>query len=476
VYVRALVFLFPILILACGEGRDRGRGSYTPGARCGNDNIENGEVCEDGQLGSATCESLGLTTGTLGCAADCKSLDRSACGAALTCGNSMIEGAEICDGTMLQKDCAGLGFGGGTLNCLPNCNGYDTRACTTPQAMCNDGRVEGVEVCDGTNLGGVTCQSLGFASGTLSCAADCASRITSGCTGGSCTPDCNNRVCGLDPVCGQSCGTCSSGSCNVAGQCEGTSTSAPRILSFTSNVTRLTENQGVVFSAIVTDPDGVGDVIGGQLRSPSGGTYGTFATAAEEGAYSLSIGWSSIHQLEAINAGPGGTSRVFRAEFFDVAGHTVQQDITISLGCTEGTSSICDGQCQATESDRFNCGSCGHICGPSFLPWNEGQGVCFESSCWGIYSFDAAIGLPSSCATLCGTFSMTCGTRPEAEFPKEWCQVENASDIGCARYYDSEMFVELNVSLATCNSSIPASMTFGAANGELTAGMCFCRD
>ncbi len=39
---------------------------------------------------------------------------------------------------------------------------------------------------------------------------------------GQCTPDCTNRVCGLDPVCGVSCGECRSGeSCDAAvGQCE----------------------------------------------------------------------------------------------------------------------------------------------------------------------------------------------------------------------------------------------------------------
>jgi hypothetical protein len=32
--------------------------------------------------------------------------------------------------------------------------------------------------------------------------------------------DCGSRVCGPDPVCGESCGTCSTGDCNAAGQCE----------------------------------------------------------------------------------------------------------------------------------------------------------------------------------------------------------------------------------------------------------------
>ena len=40
-------------------------------------------------------------------------------------------------------------------------------------------------------------------------------------TGPSCTPACGDRVCGPDPVCGESCGSCSSpNTCNSEGQCE----------------------------------------------------------------------------------------------------------------------------------------------------------------------------------------------------------------------------------------------------------------
>lgn len=474
-HVRSFALSLCFLALAaCGEGRDRGRGTYTPGTRCGNDLVEGTETCDGTQLGGATCESLGLTAGALSCASDCRSLDRSACGAAATCGNAAIDGPEVCDGVMLNEDCTDRGFGGGTLSCLPNCNGYDTRACTAPQPMCGDNRVEGVEVCDGTQLGGVTCQSLGFASGTLSCAADCMSRVTSGCTGGSCTPDCTGRVCGNDPVCGMSCGTCTTGQCNASGLCETTTGQAPRILSFTSNVTRLIEGQSVSFSAIVTDSDGVGDVIGGQLRSPSGATYGTFATAAEEGAYSLSVSWSQIHQLEPINASPGGTSRVFRAEFFDVAGHTVTQDITIQLGCSDTSASICDGNCQSTDDDPNNCGACGNVCGPGILPWNKGQGVCSEGTCWASYVFDGAM-VPTTCGTLCSSAGMSCSTRALSPLQNKFCEPMNPSDVGCGNYYDYVNFNTHYVSFGTCNTTIQDSVTLGADTADFQQGECYCR-
>lgn len=57
-----------------------------------------------------------------------------------------------------------------------------------------------------------SCDTLGTdASGNLTCSGG----------GAPCAPDCSGRVCGADPVCGQSCGTCGVGyTCNASGQCE----------------------------------------------------------------------------------------------------------------------------------------------------------------------------------------------------------------------------------------------------------------
>ncbi|MFN7133366.1 MAG: FG-GAP repeat domain-containing protein, partial [Myxococcales bacterium] len=42
-----------------------------------------------------------------------------------------------------------------------------------PPPRCGDGTVNGEDQCEGEQLGGATCQSLGFVAGTLSCASDC---------------------------------------------------------------------------------------------------------------------------------------------------------------------------------------------------------------------------------------------------------------------------------------------------------------
>jgi hypothetical protein len=59
-----------------------------------------------------------------------------------------------------------------------NCTGPDDDS----ESLCGDGVAEGTaEVCDGEDLGGETCESQGFESGSLACAADCQGFDTSEC-------------------------------------------------------------------------------------------------------------------------------------------------------------------------------------------------------------------------------------------------------------------------------------------------------
>ena len=114
------------------------------------------------------------------------------------CGDGTINVAgEQCDGADLGgESCASLGFFGGTLGCLGGC-ALDTSACET--TLCGNGTVNAPEQCDGGDLGGATCVSLGFEGGMLTCTSGCA-LDTSAC---------------IAPSCGD-------GAINVAGeQCDG---------------------------------------------------------------------------------------------------------------------------------------------------------------------------------------------------------------------------------------------------------------
>lgn len=136
-----------------------------PAARCGDGFVDDGEACDSGDLNGATCETEGFDAGTLACTAECE-LDSSAC-VLFSCGNGILEDREACDGDDLDgATCDGLGFGPGEVVCDAQC-ALDTSAC------CGDGQIGGTEACDETDLDGQTCASLGHPGGTLTCAADC---------------------------------------------------------------------------------------------------------------------------------------------------------------------------------------------------------------------------------------------------------------------------------------------------------------
>jgi uncharacterized protein YjiK len=130
------------------------------------------------------------------------------------CGNGIREAGEDCDGGDLGgATCQSRGFycdGGGGLTCNGNCT-YNTSNCVS--GRCGDNATQGAcgETCDGTDLGGETCQTQGFRGGDLSCQSNCAGYDTSGCgpcnDDGVCDPEENCNNCSSDcfstgPACG----------------------------------------------------------------------------------------------------------------------------------------------------------------------------------------------------------------------------------------------------------------------------------
>ena len=91
-----------------------------------------------------------------------------------SCGDGFVDPGEDCDGTELAgQTCASLGHYRvvGTLRCLPTCL-YDLTDCG---GRCGDNTVDAAddEQCDGDNLNGQTCQNLGYTGGIVSCTEGC---------------------------------------------------------------------------------------------------------------------------------------------------------------------------------------------------------------------------------------------------------------------------------------------------------------
>lgn len=206
------------------DGKYSGGEPDTP-PECGNSIAEagGGEDCDGSDLAGNDCFSIGFSKGQLGCNADC-SFDTSLCETndSPICGDGIIEGAEACDAENLGgQTCMSLGFiGGGVLDCAPDCE-FDTSMCSnTPDAnSCGNGVVEQGkdEECDGADLAGETCESLGQGSGTLSCLDSCEFNFSQCSSVPTCSEE--QKVCQNTGVAAQ----CLSCSCNDGfniGSCE----------------------------------------------------------------------------------------------------------------------------------------------------------------------------------------------------------------------------------------------------------------
>ena len=177
---------------------------------CGNSQVEGTEFCDGTTfLGgrSPSCTELGFSgSASVSCNSQCQynsSVCQSLQNTSAVCGNGIVSSGEDCEGTELGgKTCTSLGFPGGTLSCKPNCK-YNISQCTPlPIAVCGDGTrdLHRFELCDRTDFKGLQCAGLGpFTGGTLGCTAQC-SLNTSSCQG-STTGNCGNQVINTGETC-----------------------------------------------------------------------------------------------------------------------------------------------------------------------------------------------------------------------------------------------------------------------------------
>ncbi|APR80646.1 Hypothetical protein A7982_05993 [Minicystis rosea] len=261
----------------------------------------------------------------------------------------------------------------------------------------------------------------------------------------------------------------------------GTASSAPVILTLGTNVTSITQGESLTVSAIVTDPDGIDDVIGGNLSDENNSVYGAFATTGQEGAYQMIVSWAQFQQVQKIEFAQGESSqRTLVATFFDQGGHSVQKSVDVTLACKGN--GACDGVCKDMSADAKNCGTCanacavGATCAQSTCSCQTGWGVC-NGVCRDLQLDEANCG---TCGHVCPTgtscFKGTCGTLTACSTNKtscltvcqglgktcyDGCQgLNGASNVGAIVYQTAACGAPLGAGNATCGATI------GAAYGE----------
>ena len=155
------------------------------------------ESCDGTNLNGKTCASVGnFVSGFLTCNGDC-TFDYTGCYLAPNyCGDGKLDPGEECDvSTPIDSTCQSLGYVSGSLKCSSSCK-LDKSGCVpAPAAYCGDNVIQTTnsaglnEQCDGTDLGGKSCQTQGYVSGTLKCTASCTFDSTD------CSVCNNNGVC-----------------------------------------------------------------------------------------------------------------------------------------------------------------------------------------------------------------------------------------------------------------------------------------
>jgi hypothetical protein len=285
------------------------------------------------------------------------------------------------------------------------CDGPGGGGGSTALPTCNNGVLDPGEICDGTSVGANTCQTAGFERGLLVCNRYCTNFDTTGCSGGNGpSPD----VIGGDTSGGdtRTPDTTSTDTGSGANQ-------APNILSLNANTTTLNAGSNLVVTAVVTDPNGIDDLIGGQLEASTGGSYGAFSTSAAEGSYTITLTWDALNTVRPINAAAAGTALDFKAVFYDVAGLRSERSLRVTVRCDASSGrGLCEGECTDLAGDKYNCGSCNKWCQDETSFQSLSAAIsedCFQSTCTiAFYVDNSRVAAGATCKTLCTEVGLSC--------------------------------------------------------------------
>ncbi len=305
-------------------------------AQCGDGVITVPELCDGFEVGLLTCEDYGFSGGGLTCNGSCDDVDTSTCNGASvpsswTCDAAYYNAFDGCDCGCgaVDPDCADATVGScefctDTGACSGSCadiDPVDNSICITAGVNCGNDVIDAGEVCDGTDLGGNDCTTVGtFIGGVLGCNSTCSAFQTSSCTtagGGGPPPawtcdsffwadglcDCGCGALDVADCADSTVGSCDycddPGSCDPLGGCPGDIDPLDNSICVTGTGTGggPTAMGDVIVTELMPDPDTLADSAGEWFEIHNPGTTTMDLTGCEfrsDPANVLSAGTLSI--------------------------------------------------------------------------------------------------------------------------------------------------------------------------------------
>lgn len=347
--------------------------------------------------------------------------------AATRCGDNAIQSPEECEGDNLNgQTCVSLGYAGGTLSCA-GCT-FDKSLCT--EARCGNGVIDSGEACDGIQLMGATCTSRGFTGGELRCSASC-TLDEAACT------SCGNGTIEAGEECDQS--ALGGATCVSRGFSAGTLTCSPTCGFNVGGCTMAGCGNGVIDAGEDCD----GSMLGGASCTSRGYASGSLSCSAT----------CTFNTAACSNCGDGNVDGGEDCDMSDLAGQSCStRGFTMgALACT--ASCAFDTSACATAVCGNGVVDAGEACDDANASAGDGCAACAVNPGY------RCTGAPSVCTTVCGDGMIAGG---------EQCDGSNLSGQSCISRGFTGGSLSCNPTLCTFVTS--ACTTVSCGNGTVERG------
>lgn len=182
-------------------------------------------------------------------------------------------------------------------------------------------------------------------------------------------------------------------------------TGPPIVLDIGKSATTLGQDESIVVTATVRDPDGDHDIASGWLVLGDADLEVAPFSRGVNGRYSAPLSWADLVRLDPPSFEGSAPLRLV-GRFTDASGLTAEGETTVLLVCFALSGAACDGECVDLEAHDDHCGACGHACEITRSP--APSGGCDHGRCAPTYSPCTPGTRFADCAAVCGAESRAC--------------------------------------------------------------------